>query len=217
MYNGSISYTTNLELFKNSGCYGFFPVALLESKAEAKELGIDHEISVASILLPSFDAMSAQLDGNFENFLILYRGQLAQRECDEFITILLYAAIIADRKILIYVNKDEINMYPLILFEYISMIYGYFVGYEQNLGRFDQRFITVLACKFFEFDIINGYDFISMYQPNVDIPINIVNKLMFELKPIIINPTPESCHEYFMNIIRSAHGVYRPLYTKLKR
>ena len=204
MYNGSISYTTNLELFKNAGCYGFFPVALLESNAEAKELGINNE-------------MSAQLDGNFENFLILYRGQLAQRECDEFITILLYAAIIADRKILIYVNKDEINMYPLILFEYISMIYGYFIGYEQNFGRFDQRFITVLACKFFEFDIINGYDFISMYQPNVDIPINVVNKLMFELKPLIINPTPESCHEYFMNMIRSAHGVYRPLYTKLKR
>ena len=54
---------------------------------------------------------------------------------------------------------------------------------------------------------------------NIDIPMDVVNKLMYEESPAIQNPTPDTCKAYFMNIIKTIHGVFdkQQLFTFKRR
>ena len=87
---GTLTVTTDKELLANAHCYGFKPIAIVESES-VLELATTDNIQVASILLPSYDAVSAYLDGNLPLFQSMYFGQLSGRNCDEFITLIMLA------------------------------------------------------------------------------------------------------------------------------
>lgn len=212
MFNGSISYTTNIQFFADSRRYGFFPIALVESRQELKDVGVlDQTIPLASILQPSCDAVGAYLDGNMEYFLQLYRHQLRERDCEEFMMIILFAAIMKDQQVLIYVNQEEMNMYPSILFEWLAITFGYLVGYnpggslnawESSGDRFDMRFYAVVIDKFYEYNFINGYQFIDLYPADMLISPAAINLLNIEFNPVLPNTSPEAFQMYWKEVIR---------------
>lgn len=223
---GTLTVTTDKELLANAHCYGFKPIAIVESES-VLELATTDNIQVASILLPSYDAVSAYLDGNLPLFQSMYFGQLSGRNCDEFITLIMLA-LYRGNNILIYISSDEIKElpYPKVLSMYLENIYGYYPqrqyhGDQNILGEYlhNQAYDPLILCKMYQYSFIDSEEFLNEYPPNIDIPFDVVNKLMYEESPTIQNPTPDTCKAYFMNIIKTIHGVFdkQQLFTFKRR
>lgn len=223
---GTLTVTTDKGLLANAHCYGFKPIAIVESES-VLELASTENIQVASILLPSYDAVSAYLDGNLPLFQSMYFGQLSGRNCDEFITLIMLA-IYRGNNILIYISSDEIKElpYPKVLSMYLENIYGYYPprqypGDQNILGEYlhNQAYDPLILCKMYQYSFIDSEEFLNVYPPNIDIPFDVVNKLMYEESPVIQNPTPDTCKAYFMNIIKTTHGVFdkQQLFTFKRR
>ena len=223
---GTLTVTTDKELLANAHCYGFKPIAIVESES-VLELATTDNIQVASILLPSYDAVSAYLDGNLPLFQSMYFGQLSGRNCDEFITLIMLA-LYRGNNILIYISSDEIKElpYPKVLSMYLENIYGYYPqrqyhGDQNILGEYlhNQAYDPLILCKMYKYSFIDSEEFLNEYPPNIDIPMDVVNKLMYEESPIIQNPTPDTCKAYFMNIIKTIHGIFdkQQLFTFKRR
>ena len=223
---GTLTVTTDKELLANAHCYGFKPIAIVESES-VLELATTDNIQVASILLPSYDAVSAYLDGNLPLFQSMYFGQLSSRNCDEFITLIMLA-LYRGNNILIYISSDEIKElpYPKVLSMYLENIYGYYPqrqyrGDQNILGEYlhNQAYDPLILCKMYQYSFIDSEEFLNVYPPNIDIPMDVVNKLMYEESPVIQNPTPDTCKAYFMNIIKTIHGVFdkQQLFTFKRR
>lgn len=223
---GTLTVTTDKGLLANAHCYGFKPIAIVESES-VLELASTENIQVASILLPSYDAVSAYLDGNLPLFQSMYFGQLSGRNCDEFITLIMLA-LYRGNNILIYISSDEIKElpYPKVLSMYLENIYGYYPprqypGDQNILGEYlhNQAYDPLILCKMYQYSFIDSEEFLNEYPPNIDIPMDVVNKLMYEESPVIQNPTPDTCKAYFMNIIKTIHGVFdkQQLFTFKRR
>lgn len=223
---GTLTVTTDKGLLANAHCYGFKPIAIVESES-VLELASTENIQVASILLPSYDAVSAYLDGNLPLFQSMYFGQLSGRNCDEFITLIMLA-LYRGNNILIYISSDEIKElpYPKVLSMYLENIYGYYPprqypGDQNILGEYlhNQAYDPLILCKMYQYSFIDSEEFLNAYPPNIDIPFDVVNKLMYEESPAIQNPTPDICKAYFMNIIKTIHGVFdkQQLFTFKRR
>ena len=223
---GTLTVTTDKGLLANAHCYGFKPIAIVESES-VLEIPSTDNIQVASILLPSYDAVSAYLDGNLPLFQSMYFGQLSGRNCDEFITLIMLA-LYRGNNILIYISSDEIKElpYPKVLSMYLENIYGYYPprqypGDQNILGEYlhNQAYDPLILCKMYQYSFIDSEEFLNVYPPNIDIPIDVVNKLMYEESPVIQNPTPDTCKAYFMNIIKTTHGVFdkQQLFTFKRR
>ena len=223
---GTLTVTTDKGLLANAHCYGFKPIAIVESES-VLDLASTENIQVASILLPSYDAVSAYLDGNLPLFQSMYFGQLSGRNCDEFITLIMLA-IYRGNNILIYISSDEIKElpYPKVLSMYLENIYGYYPqrqyrGDQNILGEYlhNQAYDPLILCKMYQYSFIDSEEFLNEYPPNIDIPMDVVNKLMYEESPVIQNPTPDTCKAYFMNIIKTIHGIFdkQQLFTFKRR
>ena len=223
---GTLTVTTDKGLLANAHCYGFKPIAIVESES-VLELASTENVQVASILLPSYDAVSAYLDGNLPLFQSMYFGQLSGRNCDEFITLIMLA-LYRGNNILIYISSDEIKElpYPKVLSMYLENIYGYYPqrqyhGDQNILGEYlhNQAYDPLILCKMYQYSFIDSEEFLNEYPPNIDIPMDVVNKLMYEESPVIQNPTPNTCKAYFMNIIKTIHGVFdkQQLFTFKRR
>ena len=223
---GTLTVTTDKGLLANAHCYGFKPIAIVESES-VLELASTENIQVASILLPSYDAVSAYLDGNLPLFQSMYFGQLSGRNCDEFITLIMLA-LYRGNNILIYISSDEIKElpYPKVLSMYLENIYGYYPprqypGDQNILGEYlhNQAYDPLILCKMYQYSFIDSEEFLNAYPPNIDIPFDVVNKLMYEESPAIQNPNPDTCKAYFMNIIKTIHGVFdkQQLFTFKRR
>ena len=223
---GTLTVTTDKGLLANAHCYGFKPIAIVESES-VLELASTENIQVASILLPSYDAVSAYLDGNLPLFQSMYFGQLSGRNCDEFITLIMLA-LYRGNNILIYISSDEIKElpYPKVLSMYLENIYGYYPprqypGDQNILGEYlhNQAYDPLILCKMYQYSFIDSEEFLNVYPPNIDIPLDVVNKLMYEESSAIQNPTPDTCKAYFMNIIKTIHGVFdkQQLFTFKRR
>ena len=223
---GTLTVTTDKELLANAHCYGFKPIAIVESES-VLELATTDNIQVASILLPSYDAVSAYLDGNLPLFQSMYFGHLSGRNCDEFITLIMLA-LYRGNNILIYISSDEIKElpYPKVLSMYLENIYGYYPqrqyhGDQNILGEYlhNQAYDPLILCKVYQYSFIDSEEFLNEYPPNIDIPMDVVNKLMYEESPVIQNPTPDTCKAYFMNIIKTIHGIFdkQQLFTFKRR
>ena len=223
---GTLTVTTDKGLLANAHCYGFKPIAIVESES-VLELATTDNIQVASILLPSYDAVSAYLDGNLPLFQSMYFGQLSSRNCDEFITLIMLA-LYRGNNILIYISSDEIKElpYPKVLSMYLENIYGYYPqrqyrGDQNILGEYlhNQAYDPLILCKMYQYSFIDSEEFLNEYPPNIDIPMDVVNKLMYEESPVIQNPNPNTCKAYFMNIIKTIHGIFdkQQLFTFKRR
>ena len=184
---GTLTVTTDKGLLANAHCYGFKPIAIVESES-VLELASTENIQVASILLPSYDAVSAYLDGNLPLFQSMYFGQLSGRNCDEFITLIMLA-LYRGNNILIYISSDEIKElpYPKVFSMYLENIYGYYPprqypGDQNILGEYlhNQAYDPLILCKMYQYSFIDSEEFLNVYPPNIDIPIDVVNKLMYE-------------------------------------
>lgn len=186
-------------------------VALVESYSDLDQIRNLDPIQLGSILLPSYDATCAALDGDLNRFRALYYGQLSSRECDEFISLILMSAFLGNNvKIFIPASQIDDLPYTAILREYMANMYGYTVNIDVN-GYYNQAFDAVLATKFLLYKFIDAETFFKIYPVGVALPQEVIAMLTFIYQPYY---SYQIMPEFFIDKINAAHGILQTIYTR---
>ena len=213
MFLGRLEFTNSFREFEMAGANGFIPIALAES---LNDLDVRNKanIQLASVLLPSYEAVSLALDNDIANFANVYQAQLCTRECDEFITLMMLA--LRNRNVILYISKDEMEELPYVrvLFDYIRNFFGYNIGmFNQGQAMYNPQYDAVLINKFYSYDFITKEEFFAQYPPNVEIDPFTVSKLAYDTDPYDCG-NPQRFTGYFMDAVKAAHGIFKTFYTK---
>lgn len=166
--------------------------------------------SVASVLLPPYEAVMQELDGNLMAFKDIYYTYLSTNEPHQIIALIL-RALFNGKNILLYCTKDESKMnYMKFLLMYLYENFGIIVGTQNNPFGFDPRYELIILNVLYLNNLMNADEYLSNYpiiHNSIDDP-NILLKLANELKPFILNPSLEAYRQYFINYLaRLRNGI----------
>lgn len=193
-------------------------IALVDSSNDLIDLGLNPDVvQLGSILLPSFNAMNAYLDNDMNGFYNYYKAQLMSRECDEFMSLIIYA-LYRGKSILIYTGKESKDIpYMNMIISNLNQLYGCIIDPSTCQGQLCQSYLSVWISKFYEYDYIDYEEFLSSYPPGVNIDGDVLNKLIREY-PYQCDIDPRvnvynQYNQYFINEINARHGIYRRLFT----
>lgn len=216
---GGITFTSKLEFVRNCKCYGFSAIALVDSQYDLAELGLDPNIvQVGSILIPSYDAINASIDGDIPRFNALYCEQLSHRDCDEFLSLIAYA-LYQGKNIVIYVGEEQtIVPYIDLLADYIRNTFGITIGVDSDMGFIDFNYFDFWLSKFYLYSFITYADFLKLYTIGKPLLPDVINKLImdFPLADFVnmqVIPV-EEWNNMYCNEVRKAHGELISLYKR---
>lgn len=175
-------------------------------------------ITFGSILLPSYNAVEAELNGDLNLFARIYSQDLMSTVQDRFIVLLL-AALAKGINILLYIEKDE--YYSLhfkdVLATHIYNAYGVMIGNERTKFGVDESYSPIILSKFYLYDYISSQDFLRTYPVGLDIPLDTLSKLTMEYRPYVVSPSSEAYNAYFKNFIANQHNSTEDLKVLLTR
>ena len=155
--------------------------------------------SVASLLLPPYEAVQREMDGDMNGFMHIYFAHLGSPDCTAFIAILL-RALFNGKNILIYLTKDESKLNYIDYFnKFLTDIYGLTMGIVGvNDCVFDIAKAPLVLGTMLLNDVLTSEEYLASmpgpippYQSEV-----IVAKLMADLRPYGIVSLPDA-FKYF--------------------
>ena len=200
MLKGGMYITCDKNDVIGAACYNSRVIAIAET---LNDIPNSDTVTLGAVLQPPYDAVCAELDNDIPQFTALYRKYLYGNVQDRFIVLIL-AAMYKGYNIIVYIPKDEYEMhFKNVLQEHLLLVYGIVCGYRNRKFLYDSRFDTILLTKFYLYDYIDSKTFLMEYPINVELDINVVNKLVYEFNPYVKVQTPETYNFYFMNYIRS--------------
>lgn len=157
-------------------------------------------------LLPSIEALTAELDGDIPKAEFLYQQELTTSVQDKYIAIILAAAV-SNVTLGIMFGKDEKNMhFPTTLINFLYQVYGLIVGVDKGANTLYPDLMVdmlpIVLAKLYLMDIISMAKFI-MLHPDRPIHEHAIQKLIYELNPPVKQKTLECYEEYFHDFIES--------------
>lgn len=102
------------------------------SVTEGNPFGNTIQVVEASILMPPYQAMVAQIDGNMEKFSQEYLAYLSSSESVNSLIAIIGRALLQGINITLFIPKDEAQLFANILLEYIMGAFGIVVGLENR-------------------------------------------------------------------------------------
>lgn len=181
MLKGTIYITCDIEMVKNS-IYNNCKVVAITENAESINTPDLTNVSIASILLPPYQAVMAEMDGDMGTFYNLYGQHLATKEADSYICLII-AALVRGINILIYIPKDEFGLtFTSAFMQYLQMVYGITVGTENIPCNYNPEFNAVLCNRLYIHEFIIYEEFMVAYPANVSISVEVIPQLMFDME-----------------------------------
>jgi hypothetical protein len=188
-----------------------------------RDLSINHKIVVfgetaptcipteyiipASILLPPYEALEAEIDGNLEKYGYIYSAHLQTKEASEFIAVLILA-VLRGANILLYITLDELELsYCNFFLAYMYNKYGIAIGTHKSPfsyeGQVNEMFDWILCNELYRFDLIKTDEYFTLFPACATIiPEYNVIKLANEINPYTNIPiNHELYHQYFIDYI----------------
>jgi hypothetical protein len=204
MLKGSLYITNKSEVVQNAAYQNCRIVALVEN-LEQLNFNIDSShVTIGSILLPPFYAVSAENDGNMEAFQNLYYQHLASKEADCFICVVL-AALARGFNILFYVPKDESELaFTPALMQYMFNIYGVLVGSENNEFQYNNAFNHIVCTRLYFHDLISYQEYFVAHPVNFDIDRLVIPKLIYDMGNTISNFGDEESYFQYFNFYKNS-------------
>ena len=196
LINGCLAMTQDINIVNNTLCSG--GKVLLLSEQPNPAIMQSPNLIPATILLPSYECVAAELDGELEIAGAIYSEYLASKEPDMFICAIITALLDPATNILLYVGQDELNMsFINILIGYLMNEYGIIIGSSIDQFSYNIAYDAVILSKLYLYELIN-YEFLfTMYPAQVNIPEYIVPKLVHDMNPYLQVQTPEAYYCYF--------------------
>lgn len=160
----------------------------------------------ASVLLPNYDALEAEANGDMNAFNILYYNHLQSREANEFIGAII-KALIRGINILFFITKDESEMgYCNFLLNYILQNFGINVGTKTQPFTYNPAYDSTICNTLYYMNTIDCDEYLELYPMNLPIDNEpIINKLIFDINPYVEKQDLESYTKYFNNLKNNMH------------
>lgn len=209
MLNGSISITTDKEFVKQQTLSGFKVVIIGDRDEELLQY---YGALMGECLIPNYNAMSAYVDDDIQNFINIYVQQLSSYEVEEFITVVMYS-ICEGNNILLYLTPQEAQLpYSAVLMDFINKYYGVLIGTPNNPYIFNEAFYGIILDKLFIHSLIDEYTYLQSYPLQMPI-INdtCIYKLVNIFKPYIMDQSINGYKAYFneyKNNLHQSNGVF---------
>ncbi|WP_301066561.1 hypothetical protein [uncultured Duncaniella sp.] len=172
----------------------------------------------APLLLPDYQAVSAMIDGNAWQAQNLYYAQLSGEVCQEYIQIILTAAVLNKQPIYLYFDNDDMaKQFGAMLLQYLNQVYGFIAGTATNMSCFigDARYNSLLGLLYLKGYLRDPFKdilFKLIGDPGSDmVPMALMEALIKDLNPMVENRTYESYMEYFRNLMGQMRSAGKPL------
>lgn len=196
MITGTLAITTDLNMAKAAMFSG--AKILLISEEPIQELV---NTIPATILLPPYPSVMAELDGDIENAYGQYIGYLNSKEPSMFLAAVIAAAL-KGTNIVMVLGKNESEMkFGMWFVEYMEATYGIRMQINNSVQfMYNNAYDGVILTALYGYDLIGYVDFLTMYPYGLNLPKSLIPKLVMELNPYVENPTEESYTRYFENL-----------------
>lgn len=157
-------------------------------------------IITAGALLPPFEAIQMELDGNIMDATVLYERYLMSEEADIYVSIILAAAL-KQIPIGLMFGRDEVNMqFPKLFINFLFKAYGLVIGVNNKLvpSIMEEALPNDLA-KLYCMNII---DYPTFMEKHPQLPINpvVISKMAIEVNPLVNEKNINGYMEYFERI-----------------
>lgn len=161
---GSLYVTNDPQLVLNSA-KDYSIICISGETDEYQSLIQATNASIATILLPSYDAVMMELDGNVEGFIGSYFNYLSSKEPSMFINLIL-RAIYNGTNVLLYLTKEESRMnYINVFAKYFADVFGITIGSETTQYIFNPAYLPIIFDTLYLNDLMTTAEYIK-YFPN---------------------------------------------------
>lgn len=164
MINGQLAACDNLELVR---------VILSEPNSNAKVIFVGdpvgfeniiryYDMIVGSIIMPNYQAMEADVNGDLQEFTNLYYQYLStsQAPVQFFATIL--AALVRGKNIVLYFPAEARGLrYPMALLNYITNTFGIYTRNGEVPFNYDMRYNPANAALLYQYNLISPGEYIA--------------------------------------------------------
>lgn len=216
MFKGTLYVTNNMDLAYNMSSTNAIICISGETQNYQKFIH-DTNASVATVLLPPYEAIAFELEGNTQEFESQYYNYLDSKEPTEFISIIL-KALIDGKNILLFLTKSESQLnYINCFMKYMYNRFGIIIGTQTNEFSFDLNYITNALSILYMNNLINGIEFLMLhhdpkYLDNyLNIPI-LLNKLICEINPYVDDTSYIgylNYFKYYRDLLIKSNGTIR--------
>jgi hypothetical protein len=123
------------------------------------------------------------------------------KDPDEMITALL--AAMTQRNIILYIPKDDFDVFGMILLDHLYFVYGVTCNYLSAQFSIDSSKIPFIMSKFYMIDVMDANEYLNSYPANALLPEFVINKLAQEVHPFNYPATYVEYANYFNSIVAS--------------
>ena len=153
----------------------------------------------ASILIPPTQILMDWADGNPLVLQNEYPKYLMTKDPDEMIVALL--AAMTQRNIILYVPKDDFEVFGMMLLNHLYFVYGITCNYMNTRFAVDVSKIPYIMSKFYMIDVMEPMDYLNSYPATAILPEFVINKLAQDLHPFNRPATFMEYANYFNGIV----------------
>lgn len=204
MFRGSIYVTTDINVVRQMMTTN--KIVIIGEPDQA--LVQSTNALVASVLMPPYHCMMARMDGDMQSFVMAYNNHLSSIECSNFIAALL-RAIYNGTNILLYSTQDEFSLYFEQLYNYLVMNYGVFIGTPNQQFSFNPEFTWRVCTSLYMYELFTVEEFFINYPAGIQIPDDIIAKLVYEINPYVNDQSLEGYKKYFYDFKERIKGANR--------
>lgn len=210
MFNDhTMSVITNLNMIGNEiNNMNFITIAAITSDRPQHP-----NIYDAGILMPPTEILMAWADNVPLVIQNEYPRYLMTKDPDNMIVALI--AALTKKNIVLYIPKDEFEIFGMELLNYLYMVYGITCNFGATQFSIDQNKIPYIISKFYMMDLMDKEDYIGAYPAKWSLPDFVIGKLAAEYHPFNHQATFEEYKMYFNQLIAS-NNKNKPLVEMIK-
>ena len=149
----------------------------------------------AGVLIPPTEMLMEWADGNQFILQSEYPKYLATPDCDDIIIALI--AAMTQKNIILYIPKDEFDVFGLMLLNHIYYTYGIVCNTPTSRFSINPDKIPLIISKFYMIDVMTAKDYLDAYPANYQLPLFVINKLAEELRPFAYPASFEQYVDFF--------------------
>lgn len=195
MLKGSIYITTDINVLRQ-----MMPTNKIVIVGEPDQALVQSTNAlVASVLLPPYNCMMAKMDNDINQFTMLYYNHLMSNEVSNFIAAII-RALYNGTNILLYSTQDEFSLYFEQFYNFMIANYGIYIGTPANQFMVDSALNWKLCSALYLFELFTVEEFFINYPSGIQIPDDVIMKLIYELNPYVEDNKSFECYKtYFYN------------------
>lgn len=171
-----------------------------------KELMINFNAISGSLFMPPYEAVMEEMDGNLEAFRHKYFVHLFSAECQEYIA-LIFRAMYEGKRILLYLSKDESEMwYSKLFIEFMMTTFGLCISISDDQATFNMQYSDAVCDLLYLHDLFTYHEYFRNRNESLIQPI-VMQKLVMEMNPYVPERTLENYQAYYTNFQKAVKSV----------